>query len=471
MRLLLVEDRPDTASQIERALRSIGDCDVTWVASRDAALAALEADYFDLILLDRRIPSADGVLDDHQDHGWRVFQHIREHFAGTPVWFLTATVDGEFAAEFNNDYGRNEDLHGANVREQMYRVFWKKQLQDCVRKVGEFVANRTALDRIPIRSDIQDLTLIEKRILRHFARSFDGSEIRCTKLGGLSGARVVKVNVLAADNTPRVTAVAKIATLEKIKDEAERYRIDISRLGVGAAPQLTKRIEVGAGNFGGIFYQMVGETVRSVFQLIAEADDRIPDVPATVRGYQRIWYQAKRVEQVSIAQIRRSFISDTQIRDLRPELEGFDIAAIERRRIQATICRQHGDMHCANVVFDDRGLPLMIDFGDVGQHFAAADPVTFELSAIFHPDSAILSPEWPNPEGLSHWTNVAEYSAGCTFAPFILSCRAWAMGEAASLDEVVATAYGYAMRQLKYKNQRSPLAKILIRACCSHFGV
>src|SRR5436305_499337 len=142
MRLLLVEDKADFAKDVESAVRAIPDVELVWVASRDRALARIEAEHFDLVLLDRSIPTADGVLDDHPEHGWRVFQHVRENLPGVPVWFLTGAEDHQFAADLNNDFGRTADMHGKAQAEPMYLVFWKKGIADCVRRIRAFASER-----------------------------------------------------------------------------------------------------------------------------------------------------------------------------------------------------------------------------------------------------------------------------------------------------------------------------------------
>jgi CheY-like chemotaxis protein len=179
MRVLLVEDKVDFAATVEQAVRSIPNCELVWVASRDAALARLATESFDLVVLDRRIPSGDGVLDDHHDHGWRVFIFIREELPGTSVWFLTGTEDADFAMEINNNHGKIEDIHGRRVKEQMYQVCWKKHITVCVRSIREFAEHRSALDRIAIRPQPANLAVsdAERRTLRIFGRRRDGTAI------------------------------------------------------------------------------------------------------------------------------------------------------------------------------------------------------------------------------------------------------------------------------------------------------
>ena len=87
MRILLVEDKIDFAQVIEKAIRAIDGCELSWKRSKAGAFAALAEEHFDVVILDRRIPTEDNFLDDHQDHGWAVFQAIAEKQPGTSVWF------------------------------------------------------------------------------------------------------------------------------------------------------------------------------------------------------------------------------------------------------------------------------------------------------------------------------------------------------------------------------------------------
>jgi CheY-like chemotaxis protein len=475
MRILLIEDNAGFAGEVERAIRAIPECDeIVWARSRDGALAALAAGSFDLVILDRRIPSADDVLDDHPDHGWTVFQAIRTQSSGTPVWFLTGTEDADFAVDINNAHGRTEDLHGLRVPEQMYQVFWKRRIADCVRRIGEFAARRAALERIAVQPRPATLALNadESRAIRICSRRHNGSLVDVTSLnGGLSNSRVLKVIVKAADMRVLVTAAAKVSSLAETTAEAEKYRTDISRLAPGGFPQLTERIDAGAGNTGGLFYGMVGDQVESLFDRIRAGHEGIAEVPSEIRAIMGTWYQGKRVEQIQISQIRRKLIGDTVLHRHRAELEGIDIAGIENRTIPTATCCQHGDLHCANVVFDGRGRAMLIDFGDTGPSYAAVDPVTLELSTIFHSQHATLPPGWPTEENILEWTQVERVIAGCQFGPFISACRQWANGEAGSPDEVIAVAYAYAMRQLKYPDTNKRLARALIRSCIEYFRV
>jgi CheY-like chemotaxis protein len=464
MRVLLIEDNADFAGNIDGAIRQIQDCELVWAASRDSALAKLTAEHFELVILDRKIPTADGILDDHQEHGWRVFQFVRENLPGTPVWFLTGTEDIDFATEMNNDFGRAADVHGREIAEPMYLVCWKRQIADCVRRVREFASHHADVARIAVRLDggIAELRPEEFSVVRLFGRLYHGASIDLTSLnGGLSRSRVLKVVVRNANNAALITAAAKVSPLPDIRDEAQRYRTDISRLTPGGFPQLTMTIDVGCGNYGGLFYGMVGNIVESLFHRIASGHADVGTIPSEIQRIEAPWYQAKRPENVQVAQIRRKLIGDPALHNVRDELDGIDIRPIEACGIRAAHCCQHGDLHCANVVFDQRGQAMLIDFGDAGASFAAVDPVTLELSTLFHSQHATLGAGWPTEQHIADWMTMEQYTEGCAFAPFITACRDWALAEAGSPEEV----YAYAMRQLKYPDTNKVLARALIRTC------
>ncbi|MEM7811942.1 MAG: response regulator [Planctomycetota bacterium] len=81
-RVLVAEDNRVTAAVIERQLVRLG-CDVVAVRNGEAALAAAEADRFDLILSDEQMPRMNGR--EFCAAARRLPQH-----ADTPIIFCTA---------------------------------------------------------------------------------------------------------------------------------------------------------------------------------------------------------------------------------------------------------------------------------------------------------------------------------------------------------------------------------------------
>jgi hypothetical protein len=66
------------------------------------------------------------------------------------------------------------------------------------------------------------------------------------------------------------------------------------------------------------------------------------------------------------------------------------------------------------------------------------------------------------------WNSLASLTAAI-LGRFIAACRERANGEAASPEEVVAVAYAYGVRQLKYEDTDKTLARALIRGCIDYF--
>ncbi|QEH80979.1 response regulator [Sphingomonas sp. C8-2] len=464
MRILLVEDKIDFAEVIEKAIRAIDGCELSWKRSKAGAVAALGEEHFDVVILDRRIPTEDDFLDDHQDHGWAVFQAIVEQQPGTSVWFLTGTVDADFPTEVLNAHGKRGDIHSCGREDALYQVFWKDKMTDCVAAVRGFRGEVQQTDGIHLVQvgTPANLRAEEVRLLKLFGRRHQGAcvEVRVLQ-GGLSGARVFRVSVLNAAGAVIIMSVARIASFEDIAAEREKYRTEIVKLANGAFPPVTAEFSHGAAGFAGIFYQVVGAEVRSLF-------DELTANPAAaaerLRQDQATWHGARQVERVRVSTVRRALIGDVALQMHNHHLGGIDLAAVENVEIDVARCVQHCDLHCGNVLYDDSGRPMVIDYPDTGGAFAALDPITLELSTIFHKDAPDRA-GWPTEAQAGQWTDLDAYCADATYEPFIRSCRAWAESVAASPQEVLAVAYSYALRQLKYGDTDKALVRAIVNSC------
>lgn len=467
MRILLVEDKIDTAQVIEKAIRAIDGCELSWKRSRAGALAALGEEHFDVIILDRRIPTEDDFLDDHQDHGWAVFQAIAERQPGTSVWFLTGTIDADFPAEVLNAHGRRGDIHSCGREDPLYRVFWKDKMTDCIAAVRAFRGEVQQTDGIHLAQvgTPANLRAEEVRLLKLFGRLHQGARVEIRVLqGGLSGARVFRVSVLNAAGAVKIMSVARIGNFEDIAAERGKYRTEIVKLANGAFPPVTAELSHGAAEFAGIFYQVVGTEVRSLFDELTANPGAAAQAAERLRADQATWHGARQVERIRVAAVRRGLIGDVALQLVTPHLGGIDLAAVENLEVDVARCVQHGDLHCGNVLFDANGRPMVIDYPDTGGAIASLDPIALELSTIFHRDAPDRA-GWPSEEQAGHWTDLDAFCAGAAYEPFIRSCRAWAVGVAASEQEVLAVAYSYALRQLKYDDTDKVLAHAVIRAC------
>lgn len=467
MRTLLVEDNVDFAQVIEKAIRAIDGCELTWKRSKAGALAALSEEHFDVVILDRRIPTADDFLDDHQDHGWAVFQSISERQPGTSVWFLTGTVDVDFPTEVLNAHGRRGDIHARGRDDPLYQVFWKDKMIDCIAAVRAFRGEVQQIDGIHLVQvgPPANLRAEEARLLKLFGRSHGGSRIEVRVLqGGLSGARVFRVSVQNAGGAVIIMSVARIGHFEDIAAERGKYRTEIVKLANGAFPPVTAELSLGAAEFAGIFYQVVGTEVRSLFDELTANPAAAAQAAEQLRADQATWHGASQTERIRVAAVRRTLIGDVALQLVAPQLAGIDLGPVELVEIDVARCVQHCDLHCGNVLFDANGRPMFIDYPDTGRAIASLDPIALELSTIFHRD-APDSRGWPTEQQADHWPDLDSFSGGSAYEPFIRACRAWALAAAASEQEVLAVAYSYALRQLKYDDTEKALARAIIRAC------
>lgn len=467
MRILLVEDKIDFAQVIEKAIRAIDGCELSWKRSKSGALAALGDEHFDVVILDRRIPTEDGFLDDHQDHGWAVFQAIVEQQPGTSVWFLTGTVDADFPTEVLNAHGKRGDIHSCGREDALYQVFWKDKMTDCVAAVGVFRGEVQQTDGIHLAQvgTPANLRAEEVRLLKLFGRRHQGARVEVRVLqGGLSGARVFRVSVLNAVGAVMITSVARIGGFEDIATEREKYRTEIVKLANGAFPPVTAEFSHGAAGFAGIFYQVVGAEVRSLFDELTANPTAAAMAAGRLQQDQATWHGARKVERVRVSTVRRALIGDVTLQMHNHHLGGIDLAAVENVEIDVARCVQHCDLHCGNVLFDDGGRPMIIDYPDTGGAFASLDPITLELSPIFHKDAPDRA-GWPTEAQASQWPDLNAYCAGAAYEPFIRSCRAWAECVAESPHEVLAVAYSYALRQLKYEDTDKALVRAIVNAC------
>lgn len=114
-RILLVEDEPGIQLAMRGILRREGH-EVRVAGSGDAALKAIAAERFDLILTDFSLP--DGIS------GLEVARHARTASPGTPVVLITAFGSERIVAE----------ARAAGVADYVPKPFDNQQVRDVVRR-------------------------------------------------------------------------------------------------------------------------------------------------------------------------------------------------------------------------------------------------------------------------------------------------------------------------------------------------
>jgi CheY-like chemotaxis protein len=478
MKLLIIEDQADLAEEITSALHALDlpvPINVTVARSKSSALEAIRDQTYDFVVCDRRIPSTDGALDAADEHGDSVFDTIRLRLPGTPTAVLTAFASLSRAQELIKA-ARSGDVFGSGEEWSMAILFTKDELLECLEYLKKAATEIAILEDIEIDAQEfepgRELTRTERRLIQVFARPF-GSIVRVRPLGGgLSDARTCLVIVEDRHGTVRGRTVAKLGQLDAIRSEEHRFLEHVaSSLNVPSFTALWKKIEVGAGDVAGLFYSLANGYDKSLFDLVVVDPDAAAAVVTRLDDIFKPWTQEPPRRMMSVGDIRRLLIDDNAVsRHCVRYLDGIPWEAFERRRVNVNLCPQHGDLHGHNVLVTDDGRPVLIDYGDVCEATSVLDPVTLELSLIFHPKNIRAYEEWPSLEEAQKWPNVDEFAGRSRFAPVINAARALAVKTGVGQRELYATAYAYAMRQLKYIDTDKEVAVAIISSAINAFG-
>jgi CheY-like chemotaxis protein len=141
MRCLLVEDERDrVASILPRLEKIFGSGNIEVAEDRDSAIVLVGARAFDLIVLDQRIPTAQGQLDPDVIHGRAVLSKVQENAPDTPVHFLTGLpMEDKYVDELIAE-ARRCDVWGDHNPIALIRRFQKSSLMPFYQAAEEIAA-------------------------------------------------------------------------------------------------------------------------------------------------------------------------------------------------------------------------------------------------------------------------------------------------------------------------------------------
>jgi CheY-like chemotaxis protein len=463
MRLLIVEDDLNLAEALTDGLEeflAIGE--ITLCRSRDAALYAIDHQFYDYAILDLKIPTVDDQLDAETDHGEAVYRQLRDTSPGTPVCIFSAYFTEDFLTDHAQE-NENVDVWGSGRPFSMVKMLSKRRLNEISPFISEIEREIQSTDEIEIIADPHP-GFLEKRVLRIFGRRYQAASLVVDKLsGGLSGVQVRRTIVRDRNGNVQLTAAAKIGSRSEIRKEIANYKRDVVRLPNGRYSVYVGEVFAGAGSTAGVFYRLI-EGFRPLTALLQQDQNRAASVVRNLENALSVWSRDRPHSSCIVQEIRRRLVSDEDMFLIRGQLTGIDWESFEQRRIQAKLCCQHGDLHCENVLVEHNDEPIIIDFGRVGETVASVDPVTLELSLIFHPGCRLRSERWPTVAHLEHWDDINSFTENCPAALFIRATREWALASAAGQREIYATAYAFCVRQLKYPDTDVESATTIIRS-------
>ncbi len=307
----------------------------------------------------------------------------------------------------------------------------------------------------------------EDELIRTFSMVQKGVRCDVSLLGGgLSGARVFRLKVFDRRGGTRVSAVAKIGKREDIVAESRNYDGEVARLAPGATPRRLDTIERRQDGTAAVFYSLAAGFDRPAFQLAADDLAVAVKVVSNLIELTTPWWSGAAEERLFIGDLRRARVPD---RHFEPLIAAYDLgwaAEIEKIPVQVRRCTLHGDLHGGNVLVDETGNANIIDYGDVVTGPASFDPVTFELSHLFHPDSPINRDAWPSAEQAKAWRR-DEYLNGSPVAELVRACWRWSDRVAAGRREIGAAAYAYLVKQLTYDDTSKQRALALLEGARS----
>lgn len=460
MRILLVEDERDAAEKLLVRLEAKLDSPEIDVArSRDSAMERLASEVYDLVVCDLRIPPTDGGLDLAEQHGLNVAADARLTCPGTPLIFLTGFGTMQNTREPLAS-APTADLYG-DVDEKLADIFDKEERRQCVERIVDHETKLRGLDSISVAIDgavpaAADVCL--RRAVQIYARRRRAQTVAVQILQGLSGA-VTGRAVFADERGSTVASVfLKVGERSRMLEEVERYGEYVAgTLTVGSFAPDAGVILFGLRKSAALFYSLAEEYIQSFFARVARTDQG--EIVVAVADYLSVWHQRRYSVDIAVSTLRAERMSDALLAE-----RGIDLSfseSMESRVIAVMVSPQHGDLHGENILVNEAGKPLLIDFGDVQEAPTVLDAVTLEFSWLFHEASPIRGSGWPSIDQAERWFDLDSYLEDCPVPNAIRACREWAT----RLDApaVPCVVYAHAVRQLKYDDVQPLLALAVAR--------
>ncbi len=471
LHMLIVEDDDDFVEELRETIAHLpSDSDIRIAGSRDQAYEMLEEDSFlDLVILDLKLPTVSGALDADPKHGHAVFNRIRGVAPGTPIFVLTGSPAEDFIPELLKNQ-QQIDIWSEGRKTGTILFLRKLDIDKCPEEMKPVAQAIERLYDVELDRDSINLSLAEDRLIRIFAKKFQG--VRCIVSGlggGVSGARVIRLRITDSQGVQVHDAVAKLSTPNDVRQEGDRYEKFVARLTAAATPRKLATLEFGAHKLAGVFFGLADGFNKSAFDVARDTPEQSETVIRNLEAVMVPWIKGVPETRLSIRQIRQRLLNDQSLDEVRDTFDLDWIQEFEKHKIQARWGCSHGDFHGCNVLVSATEEVALIDYGNVGDGPASLDPVTLELSFLFHPNAPDRSGVWPSAEQTNAWGNLDVYLDNCPYPKFVRECRAWALRSAAGNREVAASAYSYLMGQLKYEDTDKDLALTLLKGVRSFY--
>lgn len=462
MKILLVEDEVTFAAEVVAEVEAvIGKGNVDVVTNKDEAFSKIDSSFYDLIVLDLKIPATAESLDTDTTHGHAVFGHCKKSAEGTPICFLTASSTEAFVTRLLNDHSCQGDYWGGNAVETGVRVVQKSHLSEFLEYISLCHAKIQKLHEIEIKfPEGGTLSPETLRVLRAYTKRMGGIACECSTLkGGLSKVKVYKILVENEAGKCINMAVGRIGDSPALQDEVRRFDSIVGSLGVGTFPSRLLSISCGAKSTTGLFYRLADQHGKSLFDFTMNENDIPGTIVNKLKGALKPWKDGSSVKRVTIGELRRCLLKDIDAERLSNEYGVDWVAEIEGINIVVEWGSMHGDLHGGNILVSERFDPVVIDFGDTDEGGTALDPVTLLLSPFFHPDLANKMVDYVSHDQLLDFISTLKASDKYVPTSYFVACVDWISEYCKNSPKTMyACLYVYAFRQLKYPTTDKDLA-------------
>ncbi len=236
-RLLLVEDNPVNLLVAQKLLAALGfDCDTA--ANGDLALKRMQADAFDLVLMDCQMPVLDGYAATRR---WRELEAERADGARLPIVAMTA----------NAMAGDRQRCLDAGMDDYLAKPVSREQLEGCLHRWlpdrMNFVLRNAAL--VPPAEPAPPPPAVATA--RAPAPSFPVlDQTMLEELREIAGDETTRIITIFLEDAPRLIGTlekaAAVPDLDAMRDAAHTLKSSSANVGAMALSAAAKRVELGA---------------------------------------------------------------------------------------------------------------------------------------------------------------------------------------------------------------------------------
>jgi len=457
MQILFVEDNSSYADTLTSVVNEKFS-GVSWdvVDNSGEAEVLLERNFYDLVILDLCMPSIPSGLEKNVENGQRLFYRVQQLMPGTPIYILTGSDLDSFATGLSR-HGERIRLWGAEHEFPTVLYFRKNKTPELVEELSGVYQEVFSVNSVSIntRGRAIDFAKGQERALKTFVRSMGSLDGVYYPLSGLSGSLVGRVEVRDTRLHIIGAFVAKLGVASKIQKENESYARHVRLLPINTFTPLQFGMDKGLKEYSAIFYTLAEGYTETLFDVVRRDTKAAVSVIQKVRASLERWSSIREVSRVSVGEVRKAKLSDESFEEIIKRYDIEEVRDIERIHVNASVSCTHGDLHGGNILVNQAEAPVLIDFGDVGSGYTGLDPITLEMSLIFHPDCVSSGVSKEIRTLLQHWPIIDEYCQNNPFGDIIKYCRDWAYDISGDDRSVLAAGYAFAIRQLKYDTVNS----------------